>query len=84
MSKYHRVKSRRGGRRALVAVGHSILKTCYIVLKNKVVYKEFNIAVLDNRKKEKIASSYIKRLTKMGFDVTLNTPAAETINTAVQ
>ena len=83
-SKYHRIKSRRGARRALVAVGHSILKTSYVILKRKVVYQEFTIGNFDAGKKEKIAASYVKRLTKMGFEVTLNAPAVETINAAVQ
>jgi len=83
-SKYHRLKGRRGGKRALVAVGHSILKTCYIMLKRKVVYQEFTMGDFDTREKEKIATSYIKRLSKMGFDVTLNKPVAETLNTAAE
>ena len=75
-SKYHRLKGRRGSRRALVAVGHSILKTCYFVLKKKIAYQEFTFGDFDNRKKEKVAESYIKRLNKMGFEVKLNVPAS--------
>ncbi len=64
--------------------GHSILITCYIILKRKIVYQEFTLGDFDTRKKEKIATSYIKRLSKMGFDVTLNKPVAETLNMATE
>lgn len=82
-SKYHRIKSRRGAKRALVAVGHAILTTCYCVLKRKIAYQEFSVINFDIRKKEKIVASYVKRLSKIGYDVTINVSAPDPIHEVV-
>lgn len=70
-SKYHSLVGRRGKKRALVAVGHKILIMSYFILKNKIPYKELGATYLDNQKKEKITKSYVKRLRKLGYEVTL-------------
>jgi hypothetical protein len=44
---------------------------CYQILKYKVEYKELGIDYLDNRRKDKIVRSYIKRLGNLGYDVLL-------------
>jgi len=82
-SRYQRLKGRRGSKRALVAVGHSILKACYIILKKKIAYQKFEFGDFDIRKNEKIAASYIKRLNKMGFEIKLNAPLSVEIDTAL-
>lgn len=43
----------------------------YYILKNKVPYKELGVNYLDNRRKEKITKSYIKRLSSLGYEVVL-------------
>jgi len=70
-AKYHGLVGRRGKKRTMVAVGHRILISCYHILKYKVPYKELGGNYLDQRKKDRIAKSYIKRLTNLGYDVTL-------------
>ena len=60
-------------------MGHAILKTCYYVLTRKIAYKEFSVINFDIRKKEKIAASYVKRLGKIGYDVTINVSAPDSI-----
>lgn len=70
-SKYHSLVGRRGKKRALVAVGHKILISCYQVLKHKVPYKELGGRYLDERKKDRIAKSYVRRLSDLGYAVTL-------------
>lgn len=70
-SKYHSLVGRRGKKRALIAVGHKILIMSYFILKNKISYKELGAAYLDNRRKEKITKSYVKRLSKLGYEVAL-------------
>lgn len=74
-SKYYSLVGRRGKKRALIAVGHKILIMCYHILKYKVPYKELGANYLDTRKKDRIAKNYIKRLTNLGFTVTLNEAA---------
>lgn len=62
---------RRGKKKALIAVGHKILIMGYYILKYKVPYKELGMDYLDKKKKDKIISNYVKRLTTLGYYVTL-------------
>lgn len=66
---------RRGKKRALIAVGHKMLIMSYQILKNKVPYRELGVTYLDDRRKEKITKSYIKRLSNLGYEVTLKEAA---------
>ena len=74
-SKYHSLVGRRGKKRSLVAVGHKILIMCYHILKYKAPYKELGPRYLDERKKDRIAKSYIKRLASLGYAVTVQEAA---------
>ena len=74
-SKYHSLVGRRGKKKALVAVGHKILIMCYHILKKKVPYRELGANYLDERKKDRIAKSYLRRLTNLGYTVVLNEAA---------
>jgi hypothetical protein len=66
---------RRGNKKALVAVGHKILTICYHILKYKIPYKEFKGNFLDERRKDHIKKSYIKRLNNLGYTLTLEEAA---------
>jgi transposase len=70
-AKYRSLVGRRGKKKALVAVGHKILISCYQILKYKVPYKELGENYLTERKRDRIAKSYIKRLNSLGYAVTL-------------
>ena len=39
-ARYHKLAARRGSKKAIIAVGHSILKVVYHVLKDGVEYRE--------------------------------------------
>jgi transposase len=74
-SKYHSLVGRRGKKRALVALGHKILIMCYHILKYRCAYKELGGNYLDERRKGRIARSYIKRLNHLGYQVILQEAA---------
>lgn len=74
-AKYHSLVGRRGKKKALIAVGHKMLVMSYHILKNKVPYRELGVTYLDDRRKEKITKSYIKRLSNLGYEVTLKEAA---------
>lgn len=74
-SKYQSLVGRRGKKRALVAVGHKILIMCYHILKYKVPCKELGPDYLDKHKKDRTVRNYIKKLTGLGFTVTVNEAA---------
>jgi transposase len=74
-AKYRSLEVRRGKKRAIVAVGHKILIMCYHILKNKVPYKELGGNYLDDRRKDRITKSYVKRLNNLGYTVVLKEAA---------
>ena len=68
---YHRIAARRGAKRAAVAVGHSILVTCYHMIQNRTHYRDLGADFFQNRNKEALVKQHIKRLQALGFKVTL-------------
>src|SRR5947209_3696638 len=70
-AQYKRLAARRGKKRALVAVGHTLLGVVYAVLKKKSVYRELGADYLDRQDKEKRTARLLKRLEKLGVRVTV-------------
>jgi transposase len=68
-AQYKRLAARRGKKRALVAVGHTLLGIVYAVLKKGGTYKELGADYLDRQDKEKLTSRLLKRLEKLGMKV---------------
>ena len=65
---------RRGKRRAVVAVGHSILIIVYHVLKRQQVYQDLGSNYFDERDQAIVARQSIRRLEQLGYKVTLEAP----------
>jgi transposase len=70
-SQFKRIASRRGPKRALVAVAHSMLAIGYHMLKTGQGYYELGGNYLDQINKDQLQRHFIKRLQKLGFKVTL-------------
>lgn len=70
-ARYHRLAARRGKKRALVAVGHSILKSVYHILKDMCEYKELGAAYLASRTEAKRKAYLKSELSKLGYAVEL-------------
>lgn len=68
---YRRIAARRGSKRALVAVGHTILVIIYHLLKRNQPYSELGADYLNRKKKDLVIKNSIKRLESLGFQVTL-------------
>lgn len=64
-ARYHRLAARRGKKRAIVAVAHSILVSAYHMLTHRQPYHELGGDYLDQRKKEAKVSYLIRRLEKL-------------------
>ena len=71
-ARYHRLAARRGKKRALIAVGHSILKSVYHILNEKEHYKELGADYLNNKIEAKRKTYLKKELEKLGYQVDLN------------
>jgi transposase len=76
-AQYRRLASRRGKKRALVAVGHSLLVIIYHVLKNRVEYQDLGPDYFEKLEPERLRRHLVRRLQRLGYDVTLATRAAE-------
>jgi len=70
-AQFRRIASRRGRKRALMAVAHSILVTAYSMLKHKRHYKDLGADFFDGINRDKVRDRLVQRLAKLGFDVTL-------------
>ncbi len=70
-AQYHRLAARRGKKRAIVAVGHSILVMAYHILKEGRSYQELGEGFLDRRHADRLTHSLVKRLEALGHKVTL-------------
>lgn len=73
---YKRIASRRGKKRAIVAVSHSILIATYHILKHRVPYRDLGPDHFDNINKARLTKYLVKRLESLGHKVTLEGVAA--------
>ena len=71
-ARYHRLAARRGKKRALVAVGHSILKSVWHVLKEACEYKELGEEYLNQRMEQKRKNYLKKELEALGYKVKIS------------
>ena len=67
-SQYHRLVKRRGDKKAIVAVAHSILVITYHLIKNKTEYQDLGADFFDHRNSEKLARRYLYGLQSLGYD----------------
>jgi hypothetical protein len=65
--------ARRGKKRALLAVGHSLLVIFYHMLKSDVEYPDLRVESFDRLEPERLRRSLVKRLERLGYHVTLTT-----------
>lgn len=70
-SQYHRVGARRGKKKALVAVGHSILVIAYHLLARKQAYSDLGANYFDERDRQAVTKRCLSRLNKLGYKVSL-------------
>jgi transposase len=70
-AQYRRLAARRGKKRALVAVGHTLLVIMYHVLKEKVEYKDLGADYFDRLEPERLRRYLVKRLQGLGYEVAL-------------
>lgn len=74
-AQFRRIASRRGKKRAALAVAHSILVIAYHLLKRGTIYTELGANYFDQHNEQQVQRQLVKRLERLGFTVTL-APAA--------
>jgi transposase len=71
-----RISARRGRKRAIVAVAHSLLTVAYHLLRDGVAFEDLGGDYFDRVRPERQARSLVSRLQKLGYKVTLDRDAA--------
>ena len=70
-AQYRRLAARRGKKRALIAVGHSLLVIFYHMLKYDVEYQDLGVDYFAKREPERLRNYLVKRLQLLGYQVSL-------------
>jgi transposase len=70
-AQYRRLAGRRGKKRAIVAVSHSLLIAVYHVLRDGVPYQDLGADHFDRLKPTQLTRYFVKRLERLGHKVTL-------------
>jgi transposase len=68
---YRRLAGRRGKKKALVALAHTIEVVIYYLLKRKTPHVDLGADYLDRHDKDRLLAGLVRRLERMGHKVTL-------------
>jgi transposase len=75
-SQFHRLRARRGAKKAILAVASSMLTAAYHMLKNGVEYKDLGADHFTHRDREKMILRLVRRINDLGCKVQLTPQAA--------
>ena len=75
-SQFLRLKSRRGPKKAILAVAASMMTAAYHMLRDGVEYHDLGPDYFDSLDRTKAAGRLVRRLTNMGFEVELKHAAS--------
>jgi transposase len=70
-AQYRRLAGRRGKKRALVALGHTILVIIYHLLRDGTTYHDLGPDYFDRLETERLTRTLVRRLERLGHKVTL-------------
>ena len=71
VARFRRLAARKGRKRTIVAVAHTILVSLYHRLNNPQPYRELGADFLDRRHAENIKRYLLKRLERLGLQVAI-------------
>ena len=76
-AQYQRLAGKRGKKRALIAIAHSVLCVVYVLLKEHRAYQDLGADYFERANRERVTKYHVKKLQKLGYDVSLavTTPA---------
>jgi transposase len=75
-AQFHRLRARRGAKKAILAVASSMLTAAYHMLKNGVEYQDLGASHFTRRDREKIILRLVRRINDLGCQVQLVSQAA--------
>ena len=68
---YHRLKGRRGPKKAIVAVQHAMVVALWHMLKHRVPHHDLGTDYFDRRNTARTRRHHVRRLERLGYDVVL-------------
>jgi transposase len=74
-AQYRRIAARRGKKRALVAVAHTVLVIIYHILSKREPYRELGANYFDAQDRQRTQHRLVHRLERLGYTVTLQPTA---------
>ena len=75
-AQYHRLAARRGRKKAIAAVAHTILTIAYYLLTRGTEYAELGPRYFDQHDQQRLTRRLVSRLEGLGYTVQLERPAA--------
>jgi transposase len=75
-AQFHRLRSRRGAEKAILAIAASMLTAAYHMLKNGLPYRDLGADRFSSRDRSKIILRLVHRLNDLGCEVLLTPQAA--------
>jgi transposase len=74
-AQFYRLKSRRGPKKAIVAVAASMLKAAFHMLRDGTLYRDLGADHFDKTAKDKATKRLVRRLAELGYEVALKPTA---------
>jgi transposase len=74
-AQYQRIRTRRGHKKAVVAVAASMLTAAYHILRDGTVYQDLGASYFDQRDRGKVAQRLLRRLADLGLQVEVKAAA---------
>ena len=78
-AQYRRLATRRGKKRAILAVAHSILVMAYYMIQRRQPYRDAGADFVDHLQPENTARRLVKRLENLGYQVTLQSCSSDVL-----
>jgi transposase len=78
-AQYRRLAARRGKKRAILAVAHSMLVMAYDMIQRREPYRDAGADFFDRLQPEDTARRLVKRLESLGYHVTIQSPTTEAL-----
>ena len=75
-ARYHRIKGRRGAKKAIVAVQHAMLVALWHMLTHRVAHHDLGVDHFDWRNTDRVRRHHVRRLEHLGYEVVLVKKAA--------
>ncbi len=70
-ARYHRLAARRGAKKAMIALAHTLLVIIYHLLSRDAPYQDLGATYLDERERESLQTRLVHRLEKLGYEVSI-------------